>query len=169
MWRICRCKDWPLPAISRSSRDAQYFFVNGRFVPTRSRAALRGYQDIMHHQRHPAFVLFLDLPPEQVDVNVHPAKAVRFPRAGHPSVHLPYAATAQVRQLREPQRMKPRNQFVIPAQANQRFNQLDDRTSKLAPGLVFQPAGMTAPHFQQQNMCGLQNEAAYRLWEMQLG
>jgi DNA mismatch repair protein MutL len=70
-----------LPAYSRSTRDEQYFFINGRFVRDKvlMHAVRQAYQDILHHQRHPAFVLFLEMPPEFVDVNVHPAKSeVRF-------------------------------------------------------------------------------------------
>ena len=70
-----------LPAYSKASRDAQYFFVNGRFIRDKvvAHAIRQAYQDILHHQRHPAFVLFLELPPERVDVNVHPSKSeVRF-------------------------------------------------------------------------------------------
>ncbi len=72
------------PRDRRSSRDAQYLFVNGRFVRDRliSRALSEGYRAVLPHGVYPAALLFIQTPLEEVDVNVHPAKTeVRFRRA----------------------------------------------------------------------------------------
>ncbi len=72
------------PNAARTNREAQYFFVNGRFVKDRliGAALNESYRAVLPSGMYPAAILFVDLPPEEVDVNVHPAKAeVRFRRA----------------------------------------------------------------------------------------
>ncbi|HKU13203.1 MAG TPA: DNA mismatch repair endonuclease MutL [Steroidobacteraceae bacterium] len=83
----CRLTGWLCqPTYARAQPDLQHFYLNGRMLRDRLVAsAIRlGYRDVMFHGRHPAFVLFMELDPAQVDVNAHPAKLeVRFRDGRH--------------------------------------------------------------------------------------
>ena len=77
-----RLSGWAgLPSFSRSQADMQYFFLNGRLIRDKTiiHAVRLGYRDVLFHGRHPVYVLYLEMDPAGVDVNVHPTKhEVRF-------------------------------------------------------------------------------------------
>ena len=140
-----------LPAYSRSTRDAQYFFVNCRFVRDKvaSHALRQAYQDILHHQRHPAFVLFLELPPEQVDVNVHPAKSeVRFRESQ--GIHQFIFHTLQ-------QALSTPDQLSAPAPSGVEAPEPTSRTPFIMPTQQRIPLGTA------------QLNSSYQVWEAQAG
>ena len=77
-----RVSGWVVrPGAATASRDSQHVFVNGRYVRDKLivHALKEAYRDVLHHQLNPAYCLFISLPPDLVDVNVHPAKTeIRF-------------------------------------------------------------------------------------------
>lgn len=81
-----------LPTYTHSQTDKQHFFINQRMIRDKVivHAIKQGYQDVLHKSAHPIFVLHLELPPDWIDVNAHPAKhEVRFrePRLTHDFIY----------------------------------------------------------------------------------
>ncbi len=151
-----------LPAYSRSSRDEQYFFVNGRFVRDKvlMHAVRQAYQDILHHQRHPAFVLFFELPPEQVDVNVHPAKSeVRFRESQ--GIHQFVFHALQDALSATMKTETPDSSFRRRPESSSLIETLDSGLRRNDGTLNFEQQRIPFGAAQQQ--------AAYRLWETQTG
>ena len=79
---VLQVSGWVIrPGAATASRDSQHVFVNGRYVRDKLivHALKEAYRDVLHHQLNPAYCLFISLPPDLVDVNVHPAKTeIRF-------------------------------------------------------------------------------------------
>ena len=125
-----------LPTFSRSQADLQYFYVNGRMVRDKlvAHAVRQAYRDVLFNGRHPTFVLFLEIDPTAVDVNVHPTKhEVRF-REGR-TVHDFLYGTLH-RALGE---VRPEDQLATPA----------------AVETMLRPTGQAAGEFGPQGEMGL--------------
>jgi DNA mismatch repair protein MutL len=119
------------PAYSRSQADMQYTFVNSRFVRDKLlRHAVRlGYEDVLFHGRHPAYVLYIELDPKRVDVNAHPAKLeIRFrdSRLVHDLVFRTVEATLATGLVSDTE-TAPRTPPARAPQAKQGSFRLDDR------------------------------------------
>lgn len=120
------------PTFNRSQADMQYFYVNSRMVRDKvvSHGVRQAYQDVLYHGRHPAYVLFMQLNPALVDVNVHPAKyEVRFRESRQ--VHDFIFRTLQ-RGLAEtvaPQPGDGHGYFTAEAQSSPHQSQLSPRSS----------------------------------------
>jgi DNA mismatch repair protein MutL len=140
------------PRERRTSRDAQFLFVNGRFVRDRliGRALSEGYRSILPHGVYPVALLFVDVPLEEVDVNVHPAKTeVRFRRA---------AAVADA--VREAVRAGLASAgYVATAEERSTLRVEDIGPDELPPPAAIPPAGEASVAVQTARTFELSNEA----------
>lgn len=142
-----------LPTFSRSQADLQHFYVNGRSIKDKlvSHAVRQAYSDVLYHGRHPAFVLYLEIDPATVDVNVHPTKhEVRF-RDGRTVHNFIYSslhhALADVR---------PDDQLTSASSLGDKVNPVDNMVEQQS--MPLQPA--TAASWQSSPPCSAPSFAA---------
>ena len=136
------------PTFSRSQADLQYFFVNGRAVKDRviAHAVRQAYSDVLYHGRHPAFVLFLDLPPDAVDVNVHPTKhEVRFREQRQVHDFLFGTLKRAISDMRPEHRLAAkRSVFGTPALASESAGSQDEALASASAAFALRPQGALA-------------------------
>ena len=150
------------PRERRTSRDAQYFFVNQRFVKDKTIAGglLEGFRSVLPHGVYPVAFLFLDIPLEEIDVNVHPAKTeIRFRRSEAVKETIAEAvreALSNAGIVRQPElrlegkpvneitrellitNNKIQNEAQTPGQAEIKFQNFETDTEKISPNQPFQ-------------------------------
>ncbi|WP_085627272.1 MULTISPECIES: DNA mismatch repair endonuclease MutL [unclassified Pseudomonas] len=150
-----------LPTFSRSQADLQYFFVNGRAVRDKlvAHAVRQAYRDVLFNGRHPTFVLFLELEPNGVDVNVHPTKhEVRF-REGR-SVHDFLYGTLH-RALAD---VRPEDQLAAPAAVPEVVRATGQQAGEFGPQGEMRLASpvLEQPRAPQQSFSGGGSGAGYQ-------
>ncbi len=161
-----RLSGWiALPNFNRSQADMQYFYINGRYVRDKVllSAARQAYKDVLYNGRHSAYVLYLELDPSLLDVNVHPTKhEVRFHESSlvHNLVRRTIKeALASVRPQAEEALPLAQNEYQSFAKENDDVNN-SVITEPNEDGVVSAPAGyeQKKPAYQASSAVGVANK-----------